>query len=298
MHGVDTCHADCDQGCSKTCLRNHIKCDLNSETINIVTVSDQAPLISETGDGELVGLDVDLMNLIASATRLKFTYQITTFSQLIPRVQNDTNLISISAQTDTVAREQLVKFVHFLKSGNGFFALSTFTGAFTGLSSLCGKRVAVIASSTHEIDANNQAAACDSNNRATIVSVPSAAERLEAVLTGRADVGIDDQVAIANTVKQNNGKIKEIGKPYDVQPIGILCNKNNKKLCCTLVNAINYLIKKGTYESLLKKYSYTYAENGVCPSQINLDGSEKCLSQCVPSDQECQTKLESTATAT
>ncbi|UJR11433.1 hypothetical protein I4U23_015613 [Adineta vaga] len=290
----DTCSSDCDTGCTKTCLRSNAKCRPKLKTISIVTARDQAPFISQTGDDAPVGLDVDLMQSIADLYQIKFVYQYAEFSQFISMVQNDINLISISTHTDTIVREEFVNFAHFFKTGVGFFTLSTYTETINGLSDLCGKTVAVLTSSIQEIDVQSQNTKCGSNP-ITIISVASSTDRLKAIEDGTADVALDDQAVIVAIVQESEGKLKEVGQPYDIQPFGILCNKNNKQLCCALVNAINYLIKKGTYEDILKKYSYSFKNNGICPSQINLNGTS-CSSKCTPSDSECEQKLASTET--
>jgi polar amino acid transport system substrate-binding protein len=262
------------------------------KAIKIVTVRDVAPFISQTGNDPPVGLDVDLMNEIGKLYQIAFTYQYAEFSQLIPLVQNNEDMISISSQTDTLAREQLVNFAHFFRTGTGFLVLSTYAGTINRLADLCGKNVAVVTSTIQEKDVNAQSAKCGAS-KITILSFLTYTEARDAVRSGAAEVALDDQAANAAVVKMSNGQFKEVGQPYDIQPFGIVCNKQNDKMCCALVNAINYLINKGTYEQILNKYSYSYENNGVCPSRVNLNGTT-CLSKCMPSDSECQKKLSPT----
>jgi polar amino acid transport system substrate-binding protein len=229
------------------------------------------------------------MNIIANIYGFNFVYQYKQFSDLIPAVQNDKNTISISSQTDTRAREQLVDFADFFRSGTGFIVRSNYNQVINSLSDLCGKTVAVLATSTFQNDVTNQNANCG-GNPITIQTFPSTSQAISAVQNGNADVVLDDDVFIPTVISQSNNQLKVSGQSYGVAPYGILCNKQNQALCCLLVNAINYLIQQGIYEQLLNKYSYTYAKNGICPSRLNIDGTT-CLSTCTPTNTFCQSKL-------
>jgi len=229
------------------------------------------------------------MNYIENIYKIRFTYQYQEFSQFISTVQNNENTISISTETDTLAREEFVNFAQFFKTGTGFIVQFSYDTSITGLSDLCGKKVAVLDSSIQENDVETQNQQCG-DNTITIQSFPSTTEIINAVLDGSVDVGLNDEALLTSIASQSNNTLKVVGQPYDVQPYGILCNKQNEPLCCALVNAINYLIQQGTYEQLLNNYSFSYKNNGVCPSRINLNGST-CLSTCTPSNASCQTKL-------
>lgn len=231
------------------------------------------------------------MNYISTLYNIQFTYEYTTFSNLIPVVQNDLNTISISSQTDTLSREQSVNFAQYFKTGSSFMVQSSSDLIINNLNDLCGKTVVVLADSIHVNDINTQNTKCDSNNQIELTTVQTFTEALNLVKAGTVQVGVYDEALLTYTASQSNSGVKVVGTPYDVQPYGILCNKNNPKLCCTLVNAINYLINQGIYENLLNKYSFSYKNNGICPSKINLNSTINCLSTCQPSQTYCQNKL-------
>ena len=229
------------------------------------------------------------MSYIASIYQITFTYKYGQFSQFISTVQNDTNTISISTQTDTTAREQFVNFAQFFATGTSFLLRYNDTTTINNVSDLCGKRVAVVSASIQEIDVKTQNNSCGTNS-ITLLSVTSITDIVSYVTNGTADVGLNDEASLTYTASQSNNTLKVVGTQYNVQPYGILCNKENAALCCLLVNGINYLITNGTYEILLNKYSFSYKNNGICPSRLNLNGTT-CLSTCTPSDSYCSTKL-------
>ncbi|CAF3655637.1 unnamed protein product [Adineta steineri] len=275
-----SCSANCDSGCTEECLRDNFRCTFNSKTINVVTARDEAPFVSQVGNKPPTGFDIDLLDYIADIYNIKFSYQYADFSDFISMVQNDKDLISISTETDTAAREKNVSFAQFFKSGTSFLVRSSYTETINGLSDLCGKKVAVLTGTTQESDVTTQNAQCGSNP-ITINSFVSEAELVTALEDETVDVVLDDDASIIADIQNSNGQLKKAGTTYDIAPYGILCNKNNEQLCCALVNAINYLISEGTYAKLLEKYGYTSEDNGIYPSRINLSGST-CFSKCVP----------------
>jgi polar amino acid transport system substrate-binding protein len=217
---------------------------------------------------------------------IKYQYQ--DFDDIIPLIQDTTNLISADAVTDTLARENLVNFALYFKTGTDFLLRSTDTTPINSLDDLCGKTVVVQTGTIQETDVTTKNGQCGGN--IVIQSVTTLTDLANAVQDGTAEVGLYDESLLVTIVSSSNGQLKIANKPYDVQPYGIVCNKRNNQLCCAMVDAINYLIQQGTYEQLLKKYSFTYQNNGICPSQINLSGTS-CSSICKPSDSLCQTKL-------
>ena len=225
------------------------------------------------------------MNYIADLLGVTFTYQYKQFPELISAVQSDVNTISISVQTDTIAREQFVNFAHFFQTGTVFFIRSDSTLNIRTLADLCGKKVVVLTSTIQVDDVRNQNTQCG-GNAITIQTVLTSAEARDAVRNGIAEVGLDDDALISYFTAQSNSQLKAVGQSYNIAPYGILCNKQNSALCCSLVNSINYLIQRGTYQTLFPKYSFKFTQNGICPSRLNLNGLT-CASACVPSGGIC-----------
>ena len=272
-------------GCTSQYLYNSLPCSIRSQTITIVTDADSAPFLFRVGNSPPFGFDVDLMNYMSDIYGIEFNYTYDTFQNLIPTVQNNRNTISISTQTVTVARMQLVDFAQFFKTGTGFVVRSSYTETITGVRRLCGKRVVFQAGTIQETDVRDQNIKCGSNS-ITSVSVVSVSDIETKLKSNEADVGVFDEALLVSTVLESNGLLKAVGEPYDIQPYGIVCNKNERKLCCAMVNGINLLIRKGFYERLLKRYSFNYKNNGICPSKINLNETV-CSSLCRPTEDQC-----------
>ena len=150
-------------------------------------------------------------------------------------------------------------------------------------------RVVVQTGTIQEGDVQQQNSKCKAN-QITIISVITYTELVKIVDNGTATVAVYDEALLVTTALDSNDQLKVVGTPYAVQPYGIVCNKKSKVLCCSLVNAINYLIEEGIYEQMLTKYSFSYRNNGVCPSRINLSGFT-CENKCRPSKSTCNQNL-------
>ncbi|CAF0765400.1 unnamed protein product [Adineta steineri] len=230
---TSSCDSICNNGCTVKYLRTNIRCYLQSKQITIITATDQTSFITHSGNNPPSGFDVDLMKYIGDIYQINFLYQYGQFSQFVPTVQNNTNIISISTQTDTLAREQLVNFVQFYTSGTGFIVRSTYHQTVNGLNDLCGKTVVVLASSTQESDVQAQNVKC--KVAITMQSVPSISDMINAVQMSAAEVGLYGEAVLKAIARKSNNQLKVVGQIYDIQPRGILCNKRNMPLCCALV---------------------------------------------------------------
>jgi polar amino acid transport system substrate-binding protein len=272
-------------GCTVDFLRKNLSPTLKSTPITIFTENANVPFASQDCNGLPLGLDIDLMNQISLIYNITFEYQYATFIDFIPTVKSNPNFISISTQTVTKARMKLVNFVQFFQTGSGFLVKSTYGIPIHGLTDLCGKTVSVQLGSIQELDVTAQNTKCGSN-KITIILGETYLDIVGLVQNGTADIAVNDQSEFETTVQQSNNALKIVGKPYNVQPYGILCNKKNQKLCCALADAINYLIDQGIYQVLLPKYAFSYKDYGICPSRINLHGTT-CTPMCKPSAQQC-----------
>ncbi|CAF2723195.1 unnamed protein product [Rotaria sp. Silwood2] len=276
--------------CTDDSLLHDFPRRLRSATINVVIPpDDSAPFVTRSDYGVPYGFDIDLMNLISFLYRKPFQYQYESSTvSTISIVQSNVNTIAIGASTITPELTRSVDFAQFFKTGSSFLVKSSYGGTITGLNSLCGKNVAVISGTIQVDDLNRQNTQCRFN-RITIKEYASNAEALNALSNGVVEVFVADEALLKALVVISNNAFKIVGRTYNVLPYGILCNKNNRELCCALVNAINYLIKEGIYEQLLQRYSFSCAY-GVCPSRINLEGPT-CSSRCTPGRWECKKYL-------
>ena len=99
--------------------------------------------------GKIIGFDVDLMNAIASTLGLTAEYREADFSKIIPSIQGGTFNVGMSSFTDTKEREQTVDFVTYFSAGSLWAKPK---GSDIDPDNACGKKVAVQATTTQEVD--------------------------------------------------------------------------------------------------------------------------------------------------
>lgn len=275
--------------CNPRALRRVLPGNLRPQPITVLTLNDSSPFVMAAPNGVPHGFDIDLMNIISYIYDVEFMYEYKDFVDIIPAVQEDENTISISTHTITAARSQLVDFAQFFRTGTGFVVRSDYTEEVKGLKDLCGKKVVVITGSIQEADVDRQTTECGSNSiiKTTVLGTT---DLFDAIIGSTADVGLYDEAIIVTAVVESNGALKAVGEVYDVAPYGILCNKKNRGLCCSLVTAINHLVQDGAYKRLLEAYSFSFENNGICPSRINLKGP-MCSRRCRPPPFFCEAML-------
>ena len=99
--------------------------------------------------GKIIGFDVDLMNAIASTLGLTADYREADFAKIIPAIQGGTFNVGMSSFTDTKEREASVDFVTYFSAGSLWARPK---GSDIGPENACGKKVAVQATTTQEVD--------------------------------------------------------------------------------------------------------------------------------------------------
>ena len=237
-------------------------------TLQVATDATYPPDESMSGT-TMVGFDVDLMKAIGTTLGLKSKEVNVTFDS----IQAGKYQVGNSSFTDTKVRQASVNFVDYFQAGEAVYAKSTSNAKFTGLSSLCGKSVAVETGTTEQSDAVNTAKKCSGSKKLTVLAYPTQTSANLAVSSGRATVGFLDSQVAGYVVSQSSGAFKLIGSAIEVAPYGIATPKSSagKKLAMAFQMAIKTMIANGSYGAILKKWGVTA---GALPtSKIVLNGA-------------------------
>jgi polar amino acid transport system substrate-binding protein len=204
----------------------------------------------------VIGMDVDLIKAIAAKLGLKANVKNVTFNAIIPAIADGRYDLGISSSTDTKVREKTVNFVTYFVAGTSFFERSSGGPKITGLSSLCGQKVAVEAGTTEESDAKAQSKKCTNAGKPAVNVLPFATQSQAnvALSAGRADVATADTPIADYQVKQSNGTFKIVGPAYGTGPYGIAIAKNLGSLDQAILAALKDLMADGTYKRILDKW--------------------------------------------
>jgi polar amino acid transport system substrate-binding protein len=227
-----------------------------SGVLRVASDASYAPMEYLAADNTtVIGVDADLMKAIGQVLGLQVQITNEGFDGIISKVQSNTYDIGASSFTDTKAREQVVNFVDYFMAGESFYMKKghkAMTGS--GLTQMCGQRIAVESGTTEEADANSAKDACSKAHKAT-VTVLSFGDQTAAnlaVSSGNADFGFLDQPIASYVVSTSNGVFVNTGKPFAAAPYGFAIGKTYAGLDKAILAATKYIFAHGQYTSILK----------------------------------------------
>lgn len=219
-------------------------------------------------DGSTIqGLDVDLGNAAAAKLGLTGEFINATFGTIITGVTQGKYNAGMSSFTINDERLKQVNMVSYFNAGTAWAAK---TGNPTGTTpdNACGKTVAVQKDTVQVEDLEKRSAACTKANKPaiTLQQYTLQADATTALTSNKVDAMAADSPVIAYAIKQS-GQIEQVGEVYDSAPYGIAIKKDQTEFAKTVQEAINALIKDGTYAQILDKWG---AANGaVKESKLN-----------------------------
>ncbi|MGI8712057.1 MAG: ABC transporter substrate-binding protein [Solirubrobacteraceae bacterium] len=225
-------------------------------TLTVAADASYAPNEFFAADGKtVIGMDADLSAALAATMGLKANVVNETFDGIIPGLAAGKYDIGASSFTDTKLREKTVDFVDYFSAGESFFTKASGGTAITGLSSICGKTVAVEKGTVEETDAQTQSKKCKSGGKSavTVLSFPDQNGANLALSSGRAQLGFADSPPAEYAVKKSNGQFKIVGSTFATAPYGLAIPKKSG-LAPAVLGALKELMKNGSYTKILAKW--------------------------------------------
>ncbi len=228
----------------------------NSGILRVASDASYAPMEYLAGDNTtVIGMDADLIKAIGQVLGLQVQITNEGFDSIIPKLQSNTYDVGASSFTDTKAREKVVNFVDYFMAGESFYTKKghkAMTGS--GLTQMCGLKVAVESGTTEEADATAAKAACTQAHKATVTVLAFGDQTAAnlAVSSGNADVGFLDQPIASYVVSTSNGVFVNTGKPFAAAPYGFAVGKTYSGLDKAILAAAQYIYANGQYKAILK----------------------------------------------
>ncbi|MDT5358440.1 MAG: polar amino acid transport system substrate-binding protein [Mycobacterium sp.] len=223
-----------------------------------------APNEFKDPSGKIVGFDVDLMNAIASTLGLTPEYRESDFAKIIPSIQGGTYNVGMSSFTDTKEREASVDFVTYFSAG---ILWAQRPGTPVDPNNACGKKVAVQATTTEEVDelpAKSKACTDAGKPAIEILKFDGQDAATNAVVLGQADAMSADSPVTAYAIKQSAGKLEAAGEIADAAPYGWPVKKGSP-LAQSLQKALEHLIETGDYKTIATNWG---VENGLIDKPV------------------------------
>ena len=231
-------------------IANTVPEDIKSSGKLIIGVNvPYAPNEFKDPSGKIVGFDVDLLNAIASTLGLTPEYRESDFAKIIPSIQGGTYNVGMSSFTDTKEREASVDFVTYFSAG---IQWAQRPGTPVDPNNACGKKVAVQATTTEEVDelpAKSKTCTDAGKPAIEILKFDGQDAATNAVILGQADAMSADSPVTAYAIKQSNGKLEAAGEIFESAPYGWPVKKGSS-LAQSLQKALEHLIETGDYKTI------------------------------------------------
>jgi len=217
-----------------------------------------------------VGFDIDIAQAIAAKMGLSATIQNTNSPQIVGALLAKKGDAIISALQITPDLERQVALVAYFQAGQSILVRKGTTGI-SGVTDLCGKKVAVQVQSPEEntIDEANGGTCKDSKINKQVYPTD-----LQAVLILKqrgVDAALDDSPVAAYFVKQTPDQLDLAGPPIKANPEGIAVDPKNGELLRAVQQAMMAIYKDGSYRQILSQWNLLDGE--IPASQIIVNPS-------------------------
>jgi polar amino acid transport system substrate-binding protein len=163
--------------------------------------------------------------------------------------------------TDSSVREKQIDLIDFEQAGQELLVQSGNPAHLNSLAGTCGHKIAVAESGTPVTVLQAQSTKCTSSGKpaVTIQQFPDVNQAFLAVQNNRADATITDFTKSGYEVQHSGSTLEQVGSPFAAAKAGWGVPKNSP-LGKALGNAIDELIKNGTYSKIFGKYHLTKAQ--------------------------------------
>ncbi|MBT2468498.1 ABC transporter substrate-binding protein [Streptomyces sp. ISL-66] len=234
--------------------------------IKVGTDAAYAPMEFTEGS-KIVGVDPDIAEALGKQLGVKFQFTSGTFDGLITSLETGRQDVAMSSITDNKKRQEGlddkgakigkgVDFVDYFSSGVSLLVKKGNPENIKSLDDLCGKTVAVQRGTTYEDTFKTQAEKCG-DKKLTIEAFDTDAEAQTRVKAGGAVADLNDFPVTAYVAKTSGGgnDFEVGGAQADVGLFGIAVSKENTQLRDAIKEALDAIIKDGSYAKVLEKWN-------------------------------------------
>lgn len=215
------------------------------------TSADNPPMSMKTKDGKIIGFDVDVSQLIASAMGVKLKLVQIEFNKLIDALNEGNIDMIISNMTIHPQRNLKVAFIGpYYISGMTLLTTSNLARDIRNLKDIKGEtlKVAVSKGTTNEMMAK------ENISTDNIIITKSEDEAIKMLLDGKtAGVLTDGGAALVAAYKHKDKKLI-LSQPLTFEPIGIAVPANDILLLNFLDNYITTLKNQKRFEEIFNKW--------------------------------------------
>lgn len=224
-----------------------------ASTLTIATSPDFPPFESLDGAGNVKGIEVDVMSLIAEDLGMELKIEQVQFDSVLPGIQAGKYDVGVSGISVTEQRKKNVLFTDAYCMAAQSIVVKN-DSPIKGKADLTGKTVSVQSGTTAEsfcLEAGYKVNSYDTNSDAEA-----------ALLSGKVDAWvIDDLTAkdMVDTYNSKNGNAMTIlSDAMTAEPYAFALKLGNDELANKINASLQKLIKNGTIKGIFEKYDAPY----------------------------------------
>ncbi len=224
----------------------------------IATSPDFPPFEELQSDGSVVGIEIDVMNIICERLGVKLKIEQMDFDSVLPGVQAGKYDVGVSGITVTESRQKNTLFTDpYCLAAQAIVV--TADSPITSKADLAGKKVSVQTGTTAEefcmsegYDVNSYAANADAEL---------------ALVTGKVDAWVIDDLTAAEMVEiynaDNDDQLVILSEAMTTEPYAFAFAFGSEELVAEINKIVNSLISDGTIASIFAKYNAPYTAPAV-----------------------------------
>ena len=227
---------------------------LASGELRVGLSGNQPPLNMRNKQGEIIGLEVDLMNALAESMRLKARFVTKPFAELLPALEKGEVDLVISGMTITPERNARVAFAGpYFISGKSVLSKSETIARVDSATELDdpNRTYAALAGSTSEQFVNEVLP------QAKLVTTPDYDSAVQMVIDDEVEALVADFPFCALSVlRYPEAGLSALMTPFTIEPLGIALPADDPLLVNLVVNYLNTLEGTGLLTRFKAKWLY------------------------------------------
>ncbi len=235
---------------------------IESGELRVGLSADQAPLNMRNKDGEIVGLDVDIVNALASAMGLEARLVNMPFANLLPALEKDQVDIVVSGMTITPERNVRVAFAGpYFISGKSVLTKNSdiSTAENVDVLNTPDRTYAALKGSTSEKFVK------EFLPNAQLITTPNYDAAVQLVLDDKVDALIGDyQVCMLSVWRHREAGLLTRMSAFTVEPLGVAIPADAP----LLVNLVDNYLETLEYTGLLGQFKAKWLSDGAWVSDL------------------------------
>lgn len=235
---------------------------------------DVEPVKFLDADGELTGLNPDLLRAAASVMGVEAEFQTGTFDSMVPGLESKRYDV-IASVGDFVERQKHIDFIDYLKTGDGIIVSAALADEIKSPTDLCGYKMGFARGTSQQANVEATAKKCEKTGQEPLEvnSYQDSSAGILSVRSGQADAYWGDLPQMRYNAVKNPDVFELVHESRDsIYGIGI--NKDDAELRDALRAALRKLADEGVYDELLKQWEQE--GYGLPAFPMNADVSCKC----------------------